>query len=106
LHTENSHLCEVITTFSTGITALNGLIAQVQNLTTGTSGTDFNINSLVDTHTFNLPVASATNTGKLSSTDWSAFNNKQATLSLTTIGSSGAATLISNTLNIPDTGLL
>jgi hypothetical protein len=79
LHTENSHLCEVITTFSTGITALNGLTAQVQNLTTGTSGTDFNINSLVDTHTFNLPVASATNTGKLSSTDWSTFNNKLST---------------------------
>ena len=76
LHTENSHLCQVITTFTTGITALNGLTAQVQNLTTGTSGTDFNINSLVDTHTFNLPVASATNTGKLSSTDWSTFNGK------------------------------
>jgi hypothetical protein len=43
LHTENSHLCEVITTFSTGITALNGLTAQVQYFGTGTSGTDFNI---------------------------------------------------------------
>jgi hypothetical protein len=63
LHTENSHLCQVITTFSTGLTALNGLTAQVQNLTTGTSGTDFNINSLVDTHTFNIPDASATARG-------------------------------------------
>jgi hypothetical protein len=79
LHTENSHLCEVITTFSTGITAINGLTAQVQFLATGTSGTDFNISSATATHTFNLPVASATNTGKLSSTDWSTFNNKLST---------------------------
>jgi hypothetical protein len=86
LHTENSHLCQVITTFTTGITALNSLTAQVQYLTTGTSGTDFNISSLTDTHTFNLPVASATNTGKLSSTDWSTFNNK--------VGGSGIANYI------------
>jgi len=76
LHTENSHLCQVITTFSTGLTALNGLTAQVQNLAVGTSGTDFAISSATDTHTFNLPTASATNRGALSSTDWSAFNNK------------------------------
>ena len=76
LHTENSHLCQVITTFSTGLTALNGLTAQVQNLAVGTSGTDFAISSATATHTFNLPTASATNRGALSSTDWSAFNNK------------------------------
>jgi hypothetical protein len=81
LHTENSHLCEVITTFTTGLTALNGLTAQVQFLGTGTSGTDFNIASSVATHTFNLPIASASNTGKLSSSDWSVFNNKQTALS-------------------------
>lgn len=79
LHTENSHLCQVITTFSTGLTALNGLTAQVQYFGTGTSGTDFNIASSVATHTFNLPIASAINTGKLSSTDWSTFNNKLST---------------------------
>jgi hypothetical protein len=77
LHTENSHLCEIITTFSTGLNAINGLTNQVQYLATGTSGTDFAINSLTDTHTFNLPVASATNTGKLSSANWSTFNGKQ-----------------------------
>jgi hypothetical protein len=96
LHTENSHLCQVITTFSTGLTALNGLTAQVQYFGTGTSGTDFNIASSVATHTFNLPIASAINTGKLSSTDWSTFNNKQAALSFT-------APLVntSNTISIP-----
>ena len=68
LHTENSHLCQVVTTFSKGLTSLNNLTAQVQYLATGTSGTDFAISSSTATHTFNLPVASATNTGKLSST--------------------------------------
>jgi hypothetical protein len=77
LHTEDNHLCQVITTFSTGLTALNGLTAQVQNLATGTSGTDFAINSTTATHTFNLPTASASNRGALSSADWTTFNNKQ-----------------------------
>ena len=76
LHTEDSHLCEVITTLSTGITALNGLTDQTQYLAVGTSGTDFGISSIADTHTFNLPIASALNTGKLSDTDWTNFNNK------------------------------
>jgi hypothetical protein len=83
LHTENGHLCQVITTFSTGLTALNGLTAQVQNFATGTSGTDFGISSATSTHTFNLPTASATNRGALSSADWSTFNGKFNLPSLT-----------------------
>ena len=83
LHTEDNHLCQVITTFSTGLTALNGLTDQVQNFAVGTSGTDFAINSATGTHTFNLPIASATNTGKLSSADWSTFNGKQNALGFT-----------------------
>jgi hypothetical protein len=84
LHTENSHLCQVITTFSTGLTALNGLTAQVQNFATGTSGTDFGISSATSTHTFNLPTASAANRGALSSADWSAFNSKLSGLTVGT----------------------
>jgi hypothetical protein len=80
LHTEDNHLCQVITTFSTGLTALNGLTAQVQNLAVGTTGTDFAINSTTSTHTFNLPTASAANRGALSSADWTTFNNKQNNL--------------------------
>ena len=83
LHTENGNLCEVLTTFTTGLTALNGLTQQVQNLAVGTSGTDFAISSATDTHTFNLPTASATNRGALSSADWSIFNGKQNTLGYT-----------------------
>jgi hypothetical protein len=104
MHTENSHLSQIITTFSTGLTALNGLTAQVQNFATGTSGSDFNISSVTDTHTFNLPTASASNRGALSSTDWSTFNGKQNTITLTTTGSSGVSTFNSATgaLNIPE----
>ena len=63
LHTENSHLCQVITTFTTGLQSLNGLTKQTQYFAVGTSGTDFAISSSVDTHTFNLPDASTTARG-------------------------------------------
>jgi hypothetical protein len=63
LHTENSHLCQIITTFSSGISAINGLTSNNQYLAVGTSGTDFNINSALEIHTFNLPSASATARG-------------------------------------------
>jgi hypothetical protein len=76
LHTEDNNLCQVITTFTTGLNALNGLTAQVQNFATGTSGTDFGISSASSTHTFNLPTASASNRGALSSGDWTTFNGK------------------------------
>jgi hypothetical protein len=64
----------------TGMTALNGLSADVQTISTGTTGTDFNVVSSGTDHQFNLPTASATTRGALSTTDWSAFNGKQAAL--------------------------
>ena len=63
LHTENNHLCQVVTTFSKGLISLNNLTRQNQFFATGTSGTDFNISSTTATHTFNIPSASATNRG-------------------------------------------
>ena len=50
-----------------------------------------------------ISMAAATTSvdGYLTATNWNTFNNKQATLSLTTTGSSGAATLVGNTLNVP-----
>jgi len=65
------------TYLTTAITSLNGLTGATQTFATGTSGTDFAISSTSTTHTFNLPIASATNTGKLSSADWSTFNAKE-----------------------------
>lgn len=150
MHTEDNHLSQIITTFSTGLTSINGLTAQTQLLAVGTSGTDFAISSSGSTHTFNLPTASASNRGALSIADWTTFNGKVATtrsigttaplsgggdlsadrtiaiakatasvdgylaatdfttfaakqnaITLTTTGTSGAATLTGATLNIP-----
>jgi len=101
LHTEDNNLSQIITTFSTGITALNGLTDQVQNLAVGTSGTDFAISSISPTHTFNLPTASASNRGALSSANWTTFNNKVDSVSAgTNISITGTATSpIVNKLN-------
>lgn len=48
-----------------------------------------------------MGAASASANGYLTSTDWSTFNNKQAAITLTTTGTSGAATLVGATLNVP-----
>lgn len=42
-----------------GITSLGGQTGSTQTFATGTSGSDFNISSATDTHTFNLPDAGA-----------------------------------------------
>jgi hypothetical protein len=49
----------------------------------GTSGADFGVAGAANTLTYNLPTASATNRGALSSTDWTTFKGKQATISVT-----------------------
>ena len=83
LHTQNGHLCEVITTFTSGLTALNGLQAQVQNFATGTTGTDFDIVSSGSTHTFNLPSASATARGVVTTASQTFAGDKTFTGNLT-----------------------
>ena len=84
LHTQDSHLSSVQTTFTTGIAALDGLTAASQYFQTGTAGSDFNINqSGTDTHVFNLPTATSLIRGALSSADWTTFNNKQDALGFT-----------------------
>ena len=60
----------------TGITAINSITGAAQTMVTGTDSSDFKIVSTGTSHTFNLPTASATKRGALSSADWSTFNNK------------------------------
>lgn len=57
--------------------SLNGLTNSIQTFAVGTSGSDFGIISSGTTHTFNIPTASASNRGLLSTTDWDAFTNKR-----------------------------
>ena len=76
LYTEDGKIGEVHTTYAIGLSSLNGLTESTQNFAVGTSGTDFAISSASSTHTFNLPTASASNRGALSSADWSTFNGK------------------------------
>ena len=96
LHTEDNHLSEIVTTFSNGLTTLNGLTKQVQYFAVGSTGTDFAIVSSVDTHTFNLPTASASNRGALSSADWTTFNSKESALTF-----SSPLVRTTNTISIP-----
>jgi hypothetical protein len=83
-----------------------GTVTSVAALTIGTTGTDLSSTVATSTTTpvitLNVPTASATNRGALSSADWTTFNSKQGTITLTTTGTSGAATFSSNTLNIPN----
>jgi hypothetical protein len=82
-----------------------GTVTSVAALTIATTGTDIT-SSVADgtttpVITLNIPTASATNRGALSSTDWLTFSSKQPAITLTTTGSSGSSTLIGATLNVP-----
>lgn len=61
------------------ILSLNGIVEGAQLLRTGMAGTDFTITSAGSGHTFNIPSASASNRGLLTSADWTTFNNKLST---------------------------
>jgi hypothetical protein len=71
-----------------GYTTNAGTVTSVEALTLGTTGTD--VSSTITTGTttpaitLNIPTASATNRGALSSADWTTFNNKANALSGTT----------------------
>jgi hypothetical protein len=82
-----------------------GTVTSVAALTIGTTGTDITSSVANGTTTpvitLNIPTASATNRGALSSTDWLTFSSKQPAITLTTTGNNGSATLVGATLNIP-----
>ena len=87
------------TYLTSAITTLNTLTGASQSFATGTSGTDFAISSTGTTHTFNLPTASATNRGLLSSANWTTFNNKlgSADIGVSVQGYNANTTTLGNT---------
>lgn len=101
-------------TFIGALSSINADVTPAQLLSAGAAGTDF---AIVDagggSHVFNLPVASAANTGKLSNTDWTTFNNKLSVANLVTVtlatASGAVAATTSNsagiTFNIPISGV-
>ena len=99
IHTEDNHLCQVVTTFSNGLTALNGLTDQVQFFQVGTSGTDFNISSVSPTHTFNLPDASASARG-LVTTGSQVFGGSKTFTNGVSFVSAGGTNQVTRIVNI------
>jgi hypothetical protein len=87
-------------TTSTQNPSFGGSFAVIDSVTSSAEGHITAIN----TKTVTIPstVATSTQTGLLSNADWITFNGKQNTITLTTTGTSGAATLIGSTLNIPN----
>ncbi len=83
----------------TGITSLNGLTAVTQTYATGNTGTDFNIVSSGSVHTFNIPDASVTARGLVTTGAQTLAGNKtlqdNLTVNGTTITFGDAATDIS-----------
>jgi hypothetical protein len=100
---------------SAGATTNTGTVTSVAALTLGTTGTD--VSSTVATGTttpvitLNIPTASATNRGALSSTDWGIFNGKQAagaylTSAVTSVGGTGTVSGLTLTGTVTSTGSL
>jgi hypothetical protein len=89
-----------------------GTVTSVAALTLGTSGTDLSSTVANSTTTpvitLNVPTASATNRGALSSADWTTFNNKQNALTnpVTGTGVNGRLAYWSGTNTITNSGNL
>jgi hypothetical protein len=68
---------------------------------TSVTGTAPVVSSGGTTPAISMAAANGSTNGYLTSTDWTTFNGKQNAITLTTTGTSGAATLVGSTLNIP-----
>ncbi len=82
---------QVLRTYTLPSNAINSISVDAPIQNTGTAS-----DPVID-----IEEADGATDGYLSSTDWTTFNNKQDALTLTTTGTSGAATLVGSTLNIP-----
>jgi len=89
----------------------NGTVTSVAALTLGTTGTDLTSTVATGTTTpvitLNVPTASASNRGALSSTDWTTFNNKTSnTGTVTSVSGTGTVSGISLSGTVTTTGNL
>ena len=89
-----------------GITSLNSLTATTQTFATGTSGTDFNISSSTSTHTFNIPDASSSNRGLITTGTQTIAGTKtfSSTISGSIDGNSATSTKLATARDISVTG--
>lgn len=90
----------------TGITTINGLTEQSQTLSVGTSGIDVNIQSVSDTHTINIPDASATARGLITTSAQTISGEKtfNDTIVGSITGNSGTATKLQTSRTITLSG--
>jgi hypothetical protein len=86
--------------YSVALTTLNQVIPT--GAVTSVTGTAPIASSGGTTPAISIAQATGSTDGYLSSSDWSVFDGKQDAITLTTTGTSGAATLIGSTLNIPN----
>ena len=92
-------------TLSAGtLTGTSGTVTSVAALTLGTTGTDLSSTVANGTTTpvitLQVPTASASNRGALSSTDWTTFNNKGSG-SVTSVGFTGGIITVANPTTTP-----
>jgi len=85
---------------------ISGLSADLSGKVTAVSGTSPIVSSGGTTPAISMPVATATTSGYLSSTDWSTFNSKQAAGAYVTSVTSGitGATQLTNMMQITSAG--
>ena len=81
-----------------------GTVTSVAALTIGTTGTDLSSSVATGTTTpvitLNVPTASATNRGALSSSDWTTFNSKQSALGYTPVPETRTLTINGETYDL------
>jgi hypothetical protein len=103
---EGSDLLEVSTLESGSYVTRSITGQEIIDAAAGSGVTNITVNAPLattggTTPDLSISEADASTDGYLTAVDWNTFNDKQNALTLTTTGTSGAATLVGDTLNIP-----